>query len=237
MPAATAPSGWFPDPLGRHEHRYFNGSAWTSDVADGGQRSVDPFGTAPGPGAGTGSNSAATAAVVMGSVGLAVAWVPFIVVIGFVLSVLAVIFGIRGLRRARATGSGRGAAMAGTIMGALGIAASVVGVIFSVMVWNEVVAFAEPGPVSTEITNCAVDGRRVEVEGTITNLDDERHDYTLFVEVGGRREIVTVDDVQIDETVAWATVITARSADFECDPDITVQGPFPYGIEVDPVDG
>jgi hypothetical protein len=236
-PAPPAPSGWFPDPLGRHEHRYFNGSTWTSDVADGGQRSVDPFGTTPGPAAGAGSNSAATGAVVMGSIGLALAWIPFIVVIGFVLSVLAVIFGIRGLGRARLTGNGRGAAMAGTIMGALGIAASVVGVILSVMVWNEVIAFAEPGPVRTEITSCTVDGRRVDVEGTITNLDDERHDYTLFVELGGRREIVAVDDVGIDETVEWATAITARSDDVECEPDVTVQGPFPYGIEVDPVDG
>ena len=35
---------WYPDPLGRHEHRYYDGRSWTEHVADHGRQSVDPPG-------------------------------------------------------------------------------------------------------------------------------------------------------------------------------------------------
>ena len=38
-----AAQGWFEDPTGRHQHRYWDGTAWTPDVADNGQASVDPL--------------------------------------------------------------------------------------------------------------------------------------------------------------------------------------------------
>jgi hypothetical protein len=34
--------GWLPDPDARHEYRYWDGSGWTADVADGGVTSTDP---------------------------------------------------------------------------------------------------------------------------------------------------------------------------------------------------
>lgn len=45
QPAAAPPApaaGWFPDPSGRHEHRYWDGRAWTEHVASGGQQRSDP---------------------------------------------------------------------------------------------------------------------------------------------------------------------------------------------------
>jgi hypothetical protein len=33
--------GWLPDPTSRHEYRYWDGSRWTDDVADGGVASTD----------------------------------------------------------------------------------------------------------------------------------------------------------------------------------------------------
>ena len=45
---ASAP-GWQPDPSGRHEYRYWDGSTWTDDVSDAGMTAVDPV---AGPGAG-----------------------------------------------------------------------------------------------------------------------------------------------------------------------------------------
>lgn len=36
------PPGWHPDPLGRHQRRYWNGIAWTDRVADDGWKSSDP---------------------------------------------------------------------------------------------------------------------------------------------------------------------------------------------------
>jgi uncharacterized protein YxjI len=38
-PAAAA--NWYPDPGGKHEHRYWDGRQWTDDVADHGRQSVD----------------------------------------------------------------------------------------------------------------------------------------------------------------------------------------------------
>lgn len=35
--------GWQPDPTGRHEHRYWDGSKWTDDVADAGEASTDAY--------------------------------------------------------------------------------------------------------------------------------------------------------------------------------------------------
>src|SRR3954447_21639399 len=37
-----AEPGWHPDPLGRNEHRYFDGERWTDHVANQGEASVDP---------------------------------------------------------------------------------------------------------------------------------------------------------------------------------------------------
>jgi hypothetical protein len=36
-------AGWNPDPTGRHEYRYWDGSVWTDDVSDNGVASVDPL--------------------------------------------------------------------------------------------------------------------------------------------------------------------------------------------------
>jgi uncharacterized RDD family membrane protein YckC len=42
MEPGSPPAAWYTDPFGRHEHRYWSGSAWTEHVADRGQQSADP---------------------------------------------------------------------------------------------------------------------------------------------------------------------------------------------------
>ena len=32
--AGDTPAGWYGDPMGRYEHRYWNGSVWTENVRD-----------------------------------------------------------------------------------------------------------------------------------------------------------------------------------------------------------
>jgi hypothetical protein len=44
-----ADAGWYPDPRGRHEHRYFDGTTWTDHVADDGRGSMDPVNAASPP--------------------------------------------------------------------------------------------------------------------------------------------------------------------------------------------
>ena len=39
--------GWHPDPYGRHQHRFWDGTAWTGRVADDGNESDDPIPAAP----------------------------------------------------------------------------------------------------------------------------------------------------------------------------------------------
>ncbi|MGH8996452.1 MAG: DUF2510 domain-containing protein [Acidimicrobiales bacterium] len=41
------PAGWYPDPAGRHEYRFFTGVDWTSDVVDNGARSSEPLPAPP----------------------------------------------------------------------------------------------------------------------------------------------------------------------------------------------
>jgi hypothetical protein len=41
-PASTTPAGWYPDPSGRFEMRYWDGNAWTEHVARQGQQYTDP---------------------------------------------------------------------------------------------------------------------------------------------------------------------------------------------------
>jgi putative membrane protein len=42
-----APSGWYPDPSGRHERRYWHDGRWTEHVANGGRRSAEAPTRAP----------------------------------------------------------------------------------------------------------------------------------------------------------------------------------------------
>ena len=39
------PPDWYPDPAGRHQHRYWDGQSWTDQVADHGRQSTDPITT------------------------------------------------------------------------------------------------------------------------------------------------------------------------------------------------
>ncbi|MEY2589979.1 MAG: hypothetical protein QOJ67_1963 [Acidimicrobiaceae bacterium] len=45
----SGPAGWQQDPSGRHEYRYWDGSAWTDNVSDSGATSVDPLAPAGAP--------------------------------------------------------------------------------------------------------------------------------------------------------------------------------------------
>ena len=78
------------------------------------------------------SNGPAIASLVLGIVGIALGFVPFA---GILLGILAVASGSMGLKRAEATGDGRGLAIAGLV---LGIIAAASGLMF-VVVFNQIV--------------------------------------------------------------------------------------------------
>ena len=43
---ANTPANWYDDPTGRHEHRYWDGTAWTDHVSDNGVQGTDPVASA-----------------------------------------------------------------------------------------------------------------------------------------------------------------------------------------------
>ncbi len=48
QPTSNDPApDWYPDPMGRHEYRYWDGSTWTDHVASHGRQSTDPVGSQP----------------------------------------------------------------------------------------------------------------------------------------------------------------------------------------------
>lgn len=218
-----------------------------------GQRFVDPLGIAPGPGGvahggvgpgpyGQPGNRAATAALVCGIIAMLIAWIPLVVVAGFVLAILAVVFGARGLASSRESGVGRGRAVTGLITGVVALGLAIVGVILTVSVFREVIAFVEPGPRLVEDVECVLDRDEATVTGNLTNLGDRERDYVVFVSVGSSTRYVEIDGVGPRETVDWRVRVDAvRSAAGSsttgpsCDADVFVSGPFPFGIETDPV--
>lgn len=42
-PPPVTPARWAPDPMGRHELRYWDGAAWTASVSDAGTQGIDPL--------------------------------------------------------------------------------------------------------------------------------------------------------------------------------------------------
>lgn len=248
VPGVYAP-GWYPDPTGRFEYRYHDGARWTGDVATGGRRAVDPLGGSPtappvGPsgsahgGRPTG-NGMAIAALTCGLVGLALAWVPVLFVLGAVLAVLAITFGAIALGRARARGHGRGFAIAGLVTGLAGVALSVVGVWFTVAVFRAVERFESPEAHALGAVVCEVAEGRVDGSGTIENLGDRPAGYTITVEIrrAGSGIPLTSIDVEVrdlepgaEETFRFSRRTDAATVDCAVS---RVRGPLPFGVRLD----
>lgn len=238
-------SGWFPDPAGRYDLRWYNGTEWTGDVSVDGQRYVDPVpawqASLPS-GAGVPSRPGQTLAIlalVAGLVGAATAWMPLVVAVGGPCAVLGVVLGAVALRRiADGRAAGRGMAVAGLVVGLVGLALVPVGVLLTQRVIDEVIRFAEPGRLEAEIESClGVDGR-IEVSGTVRNLDDTVHDYVVFVDASDVRGrdgslLVEVTGVAPGEQRRWTSSERSQLAgELRCSVEVT--GPFPFGIRTEP---
>lgn len=152
------PALWHPDPLERHELRYWDGSKWTEHVADAGVTAVDPV---DGDGAGDGANNVAaseiappspvqatkptvqldqalaavtqqatnrisTSALIVGIIALVMSVIPLVgAFAGFPLGGYALVAGIIGLLIAKKSGRGRGASIAGIVLGGLALALAI----------------------------------------------------------------------------------------------------------------
>ena len=235
----TLPSGWFPDPHGRHEHRWFNGTAWTADVADSGQRLIDPLGAAPSfaqQQPAKHGNGPATAAVTCGIIALLFAWMPLLVVVGFTLAVIALIAGWRGVVRARQNSIGRASAIAGLVTGGVALGLSVVGVVLTISAFREVSAFVDPGPHDARVDACSVVPGEIVVTGSIENLGASTEDFTVYAVVTEPEDVAdlftTVDAVAPGEVREFEMRRT-QVVSGECDARLVVHGPLPWGLEME----
>jgi hypothetical protein len=240
-----AAPGWYADPLRRYDHRYYNGRSWTADVASGGTRFVDQLGVTPAPGGhpssapGGRSNPMATAAMVLGIIAVTISWMPLVVVVGLVAAVLAVIFGVIGLRRARTSGVGRSFAITGVITAVAAMAASAVGIYLTVVVFDEYRAYLEPAPHEVDVTSCELRGSRALMTGTLRNASDRTADYSVlvgFVRPGtdnrDRTVRVELSGVAPGGTEQFEAQTQTSLAEIDC-LIVEVTGPLPFGLAVD----
>lgn len=249
MNSPNGPSGWHPDPYGRFEYRYHNGSQWTADVSVGGQRFVDPQ-WAPGVPAvltqrmlpvNTRSRAMAVASFVIGIGSVLAAWLPFIFVAGAVGAVLALVFGILGVRKAATQdGHGRGFAVTGIVLSVVAALLCIVGFMFTRAVIRELDAFNNPGPFQADVTRCEHIGAVVSMTATIRNLDTITHDYVAVVafEVNGDevwRSSVKVEQVAPDETASFDSKAFVAAGEKAVCKVVSVRGPAPFGVV--PADG
>jgi hypothetical protein len=240
-----AAAGWYADPMGRYEHRYYNGREWTADVSGGGQRFVDPLGLTPtsvgatGSPDGTGRNGAATAAMVLGIIALAIAWIPFLFVLGVIAAILALIFATVGWRRAGASGSSKSFAVVGFATAGSALVAAVLGGILSVVVLDVYDQYLNPQPSEVIVTACELEGSRATMAGKLTNTGDDTSSYSVqvgFVRPGTdnphRSELVALDDVAAGDSVTFEAQSQVDLDDVDC-VILDVHGPLPFGVEVD----
>ncbi len=240
--------GWYADPLGRFELRYFNGAEWTADVSNDGDRFVDPLGLELGARSSTGgdaapagsaSNGPATAAMVLGIIAVAVAWLPFIVVVGAIAAVLALAFGAVGVRRSTRTGVGRSRAVVGLVTGGSGLVAAALGVVLTLAVLDVYDTYIDPGPNEVVITSCEVVGSRAIAVGTLENLGTEATDFSVqigFVRTGTdnahRFGRAALDDVEPGQPTEFRVERQVDLDDVDC-VVIEVTGALPFGLSLD----
>lgn len=240
--------GWYADPLRRFELRYYNGATWTADVATGGERFVDPLGTDVGQHSEKSTRSGATenaptslatASMVLGIVAVAIAWIPFVVVIGAIAAVLALAFGVIAIRRSGPSGAGRSRAVVGVITGGSGLLAAALGTVLTFVVLDVYDSYLNPPPHETVITSCEVVGSRAIATGRLEHLGDDTSDFSVlvgFVRPGTdnphRTTRVTLDDVEAGASAPFDAERQVELDDVDCIV-IEVTGPLPFGLALD----
>ena len=241
-PATSHTAGWYPDPTHRFEFRYYNGERWTADVARQSVRYIDPIGTAPATFSAPPSRALAVTALVFSLCSIAIAWMPFLFVIGAAGAITALILGIVVMRRSARNNSsgqpipiGQGMAISAICVGVAALALCVVGFHLTRVVLREVDKLVNPGPHEVQIDRCETEDGHVIAEGSIRNNDIDTHTYTITIayRLDGTRwetDSVRVARVAAGDRADFATASTSvdfSEAKVTCTID-NVFGPAPF---------
>ena len=235
------PAGWFPDPYGRFELRYFNGQRWTGDVSNGGHQLVDAQGagvwTPPATNGPPRRRGVAIAAFVTAVCAAATGWMPLVFAASAVAAIVGFVLGIIGLRRARAQdGYGRDLAAWAVALSVAAVPICVAGFFFTRYVLEQIDRYDDPGGFTLTHDECSLTDSVAVFRGTITNEEDDSRSYELTVTFSTglaelSRQFVDIDDVQPGETANWRTSDTLRTAATSIDCDVVeVHGPPPFGV-------
>lgn len=238
-------ANWYPDPLGRYDHRFHNGRAWTADVSRGGVRFVDPLGvtTPPAP---PPNDARATAALVLGVIGVTLAWIPFLFVAGVVCAIVAIVLGL--VARRGPAHDPRAFALAGVVTGGAALALAVAGVVLTVKTIHAIRDYTDPPAHQVALMGCEIVDGAIHVGGTLRNDGSRASSYRVEVLVSSptlrdRTVVLTTDDVAPGETAELAGSSASRSPASSTSGDESdtttatcvvhdVTGPLPFGIDV-----
>jgi hypothetical protein len=124
--ATTTPAGWFPDPTGRFEQRYWDGAAWTDHVARAGQQLRD----APGGPAGATTTARVPGTTTVAPVGVDTPWdtttfVLLLLATVFCAGLVGVIVGAINLKKPARHSQAQILLIVGIVMIVLGILAAI----------------------------------------------------------------------------------------------------------------
>ncbi len=148
---------------------------------------------------------------------IALAWLPFLFVVGAAGAIVAAILGVIVLRRsARSTAAGapvaigQGLAIAALCCAIAAMGLCVVGFQLTRIVLREVDELVNPGPHDAQIDRCQAQDGRVVAEGTIRNRGTETNGYSITIayRLDGERwetDTVSVLDVAAGDTAEFAT--------------------------------
>ena len=184
------PPGWLPDPSGRYQFRWFNGTAFTADVSTQGNRFVDPLPLIPITEQPT--RGMAVAGFVIALVAAMLAWLPFVFVGGGLAAIAGFIFSLLGLRASRRqAGYARGLAVSGIAISVLAAGLTVAGFYFTRFAVRELDKIGDLGEYEAMVDSCTSKDGLTILDGHVTNLDDRRHDYYVDVEFVVDDRVVT----------------------------------------------
>ena len=193
----TPAAGWYRDPWGRYEYRYFNGTGWTGDVSSSGHRTVDQLAVrAAAPS--TPLNQTAIAALIVVGVAALVGLVPYLFLVAVPAVIVGAVLGVIGLRRARGhspelRGSGRVTAIVALVAVPVALAACAVGVILTREVEREARRYRQLDTDVVTFERCDSVDNALVATARIDSPLDESATFTVAVRVtsasGARRDL------------------------------------------------
>jgi TM2 domain-containing membrane protein YozV len=170
-----------------------------------------PYGAPPAGGAKGTSNGMAIAALVLGILSF--------VCLGPIAGVLAIVFGILGMKKANEVGTGKGMAIAGMVLGIIGTIVTILIFVFVIAAGDSVndalddaTGAADPSDYELVNKSCEIDNYGfVTFSGTIENTGSKDLDFTIDGEIRDNSNVIvdspsTIVSVPEGDTVQWELV-------------------------------